>query len=263
MTQNGEKSYAPIIYAPQAALIWWVDYLQSVDTDALQASLERFKALSDRLSHIQGATVDGWDPAQEALKLAFPGLTLQECWFHATYKLGLHLATYKRQCKAAGQPLSEQEEEHIFQAFVKVLHSATPQAYQAALNELPEAFNQGPLASRKLSLQAKQALFQAWTTDKRLAVVTTALDQCMKFLNRKQENMQTFHGDKSGLATLNAWAITRNCWRFLKGAKRAGLSPLELAAASFASIPWMQLVNLVLAAWPILAIANLALSGST
>ena len=70
----------------------------------------------------------------------------------------------------------------------------------------------------------------------------------MKFLNRKQENMQTFHGDKSGLATLNAWAITRNCWRFLKDAKRAGLSPLELAAASFASIPWMQLVNLVLAA---------------
>jgi len=53
-------------------------------------------------------------------------------------------------------------------------------------------------------------LFQAWTTDAKLAVVSTPLDQCMKFLNRKQDNMQTLHGPKSGLATVNAWAITRN-----------------------------------------------------
>lgn len=263
MTQNGNKAYAPIIYAPKEALIWWVDYIQSVSGDALHDSLERFKVLSDRLTQIQGATVDGWDPAQEALKRAFPGLTLQECLFHATYKLGLHLATYKRKCKAAGQPLSEQEEERIFQAFAKVLHAATPQDYQNALDELPEAFNQEPLASRKQSLQAKQALFQAWTTDHRLVVVTTALDQCMKFLNRKQENMQTLRSEKSGLATMNAWAITRNSWRFLKGAKRAGLSPLELAGAVLASIPWMQLVNLVLYAWPTITLAALALAGST
>lgn len=47
----------------------------------------------------------------------------------------------------------------------------------------------------------------------------------------------------------------RNCWRFLKGAKRAGLSPLELAGAGFSGIPWMQLVNLVLCAWPSLTLA--------
>ena len=71
----------------------------------------------------------------------------------------------------------------------------------------------------------------------------------MKFLNRKLENMQTFHTKASGLATVNAWAITRNCWRFLKGAKRAGLSPLELAGADFLAIPWLQWVNLLLSAW--------------
>jgi hypothetical protein len=61
---------------------------------------------------------------------------------------------------------------------------------------------------------------------------------------------------------MNAWAITRNCWRFLKGAKRAGWSPLELAGADFMNIPWMQLVNLLLSAWPAatLAAASLALS---
>ena len=263
MRECGEKAYVPIVYAPKEALIWWIDYIDSVSEDALRDSLERFKAISERLAHIVGATVDGWDPAHKALQGAFPGLTLAECHLHAMLKLGQHLATFKRQRKAAGHPVSEQEEAQIRKAFVRVLHAPTSEAYQKALDELPEAFDEGPLASRKDSLTTKQALFQAWTTDDRLAVVTTPLDQCMKFLNRKQDIMQTLHGSESGLATMNAWAITRNCWRFLKGAKRAGLSPLELAGANFLGIPWMQLVNLVLCAWATLAFAAGVLFVST
>jgi hypothetical protein len=235
----GEKAYVPMVYAPKEALIWWIDYIDSVSEKALRNSLERFKALSERLTHITGATVDGWDPAQQALQGAFPGITLAECHLHAMLKLGQHLATFKRQRKAVGQPVSEQEEAQIRTVFMRVLSAPTPEAYQQALDELPAAFDDKPLASRKDSLITKQALFQAWTTDDKLTVVTTALDQCMKFLNRKQDNMQAFHGSESGLATMNAWAITRNCWRFLKGAKRAGLSPLELARDDFSGIPWM------------------------
>jgi len=146
---------------------------------------------------------------------------------------------------------------------MKVLQAATPEAYEQALDELPDAFQHPTLASRKQSLTEKQALFQAWITDARLAVVSTALDQCMKFLKRKFQNMQTFRTAESGLATVNAWAITRNCWRFLKGALRAGLSPLELAGADFMDIPWMQLVNLVLSAWPALQLSSNALCPST
>ena len=259
----GEKAYVPIVYAPKEALIWWIDYIDSVSADALRSSLERFKTISERLAHIVGATVDGWDPAQKALQGAFPGITLAECHLHAMLKLGQHLATFKRQRKAAGHPVCKQEEAQIRDAFIRVLRAPTSEAYQKALDELPEAFNEGPLASRKDSLTIKQALFQAWTTDDRLAIVTTALDQCMKFLNRKQDNMQTLHSPESGLATMNAWALTRNCWRFLKGAKRAGLSPLELAGANFLGIPWMQLVNLVLCAWATLAFAAGALLVST
>jgi hypothetical protein len=244
MKECGEKAYVPIVYAPREALIWWIDYIGSVSEEALRSSLERFKAISERLTHIIGATVDGWDPAQNALREAFPGITLAECQLHALIKLGQHLATFKRQRKAVGQPVSEQEETLIRQAFIRVLQAPTPVAYQKALDELPDVFNHDPLVSRKDSLIAKQVLFQAWTTDDKLAVVSTALDQCMKFLNRKQDN-----------ATVNAWAITRNCWRFLKGAKRAGSSPLELAGADFFGIPWMQLVNLVLCAWSTLAFA--------
>ena len=165
--------------------------------------------------------------------------------------------------KQAGQPLSEAEETDIRAAFWRVLNATTPDQYQQALDQLPEAFDQKPLASRKQSLVEKQALFQAWTSDDRLVVVTTALDQCLKFLNRKLDNMQTFHSQQSGLATVNAWAITRNCWRFLKGAKRAGLSPLELAGADFLSIPWLQLVNLLLSAWASLPFSAQALGLST
>jgi hypothetical protein len=263
MKECGEKAYVPIVYAPKEALIWWIDYVHSVSEDALRDSLERFKALSERLTHLTGATVDGWDPAQHALQGAFPGLTLEECHLHAMLKFGEHLATFKRQRCKVGQPISEQEETHLRDAFLRVLQAPTPAAYRQALDELPAAFNCEPLASRKDSLIAKQTLFQAWTTDDQLAVVTTALDQCMKFLNRKQDNMQTFHSPESGLATMNTWAITRNCWRFLKGAKRAGSSPLELAGANFLGIPWMQLVNLVLCAWPALALAARMLQGST
>lgn len=259
----GEKAYVPMVYAPKEALIWWIDYVESVSEEALRNSLERFKAISERLTHIIGATVDGWDPAQNALRKAFPGITLAECQFHALLKLGLHLATFKRRRKAIGQPISEQEEDLIRQAFMRVLRAPTGEAYQEALDELPDVFDQDPLASRKDSLIAKQALFQAWATDDKLAVVSTPLDQCMKFLNRKQDNMQTFHGPDSGLATVNAWAITRNCWRFLKGAKRAGLSPVELAGADLSGIPWMQLVNLVMCAWPTLALAAGALLVNT
>ena len=245
----GQRTYIPMVYAPKEALIWWIDYIDNVSEAELTASLDRFKAISDRLTHITGATVDGWEAAQNALQAAFPGLSLAECHFHAMLKLGQHLATYKRQGKQSGQPLCEAEEANIRAAFSRVLHAPTPEAYQQALDELPQVFDHHPLASRKQSLIEKQTLFQAWTTDHNLALVTTALDQCMKFLNRKYENMQTFHTQQSGLATVNAWAITRNCWRFLKGAKRAGLSPLELAGADFMGIPWLQLVNLLLSAW--------------
>ena len=93
----GEKAYVPIIYAPKEALIEWVDYIDSVSEATLRDSLERFKALSQRLAHLIGATVDGWDPAQKALQAAFPGITLVECHLHALLKLGQHLATFKRQ----------------------------------------------------------------------------------------------------------------------------------------------------------------------
>jgi hypothetical protein len=262
-SQAGQKSYIPVVYAPKEALIWWVDYLHSVSEVELTASLERFKAISDRLVNIVGATVDGWEPAQNALAASFSGITLVECHFHAMLKLGQYLATYKRQRKRSGQPLSETEEINIRTAFWRVLQASTPDQYQQALDQLPEVFDQDPLASRKQSLIDKQALFLAWTTDQRLAVVTTALDQCLKFLNRKLENMQTFHSKASGLATVNAWAITRNCWRFLKGAKRAGLSPLELAGADFQGIPWLQLVNLLLSAWASLPFSAQALRLST
>jgi hypothetical protein len=259
----GQKAYVPMVYTPKDALIWWVDYLHSASEAALTASLERFKALSERLEHITGATVDGWEGAQNALRAVFPGITLEECHFHALLNLGKHLATYKRLRKREDRPLSSAEEPAIRNAFLNVLKAETKEAYQQALAELPAAFNHSALASRKQSLTEKQALFQAWTTDAQLAVVSTPLDQCMKFLKRKFQNMQTFHGDKSGLATVNAWAITRNCWRFLKGAIRAGLAPLELAGADFMGIPWMQLVNLVLSAWPSLRFSTAALGPST
>jgi hypothetical protein len=65
--------------------------VDSVSEATLRDSLERFKAISQRLAHLIGATVDGWDPAQKALQAAFPGITLVECHLHALLKLGQYL----------------------------------------------------------------------------------------------------------------------------------------------------------------------------
>jgi hypothetical protein len=54
----GKKAYAPILYAPKEALFGWVAYVDSVSEATLRDSLERFKAISQGLTHMPGATVD-------------------------------------------------------------------------------------------------------------------------------------------------------------------------------------------------------------
>src|SRR5262245_17011969 len=244
-----------MIYTPKDAAIWWIDDIQGVSEAELRASLQRFKALSDRLTDLIGATVDAWDPTQQALRGAFPAISLEECHLHALRKLGQHLARFKRQRKQAAQPVSDTEEAASRSAFLGLLQAPSAEAYQQALDDLAAVFDIEPLLWRKQALSAKQALLQAWTTDGTLAVVSTPLDQCIKFLNRKQDKMQTMHSAPSGLATMNAWAISRNCWRFLKGAKRAGAAALDLAAADFLGMAWMQKVNLVISTLSTLPLA--------
>ena len=103
--------------------------------------------------------------------------------------------------------------------------------------------------TRAASLQRKKQRFTAWTT-KPLPKTTTALDQLFKFLDRKLCSMQTLRTGLSARATVNAWAIVRNFWRYLPGAKRAGQSPVEIAGADLQGIPWLQVLNLLtVGAW--------------
>jgi len=47
-----------------------------------------------------------------------------------------------------------------------------------------------------------------------------------------------------GIAFSNAWGIARNFWRFMKGAKRAGKSPVEIDGLDLSGHPWLEVVNL-------------------
>jgi len=118
------------------------------------------------------------------------------------------------------------------------------------LRRLPEVFRTDPvLQKRSASLQRKKQRLTAWTT-KPLPKTTTALDQLFKFLDRKLCRMQTLHESISARAMVNAWAIVRNFWRYLPGAKRAGQSPVEIAGADLKGIPWLQVLNLfTMGAW--------------
>ena len=54
--ENGERTYVPMIYEAPVALIWWIDYLDSVSEEALRASFERFKAKKMSIFARYGAT---------------------------------------------------------------------------------------------------------------------------------------------------------------------------------------------------------------
>jgi hypothetical protein len=57
--------------------------------------------------------------------------------------------------------------------------------------------------------------------------------------------MQTLREGGHARATVNAWAIVRNFWRYWPGAKRAGQSPVELAGTELKGLPWLQVLNLL------------------
>jgi hypothetical protein len=240
--ENGERTYIPMLV--QGMLIWWIDYVDHSDNCTLGRSFQHFKAELDPPEDwkLIGVCVDGWLPAKIALQREFPGILIGECHLHALKSLDRALATYRK----AHSEISEQRSQELRAAYEHVLDAPTRRHYGQRLRWLDATFKTDPiLKPRYQALKERAAAFTAWTKDGRLAVMTTLLDQQCKFLKRKLFSMQTIRTPRGGKATVTAWAIARNFWRFLEGAKHAGQSPVELGGGDLHSIPWLQVVNVI------------------
>jgi hypothetical protein len=240
--EAGRRTYVPAMV--QQELLWAIGYVEQSDEETLKAFFQAFLTevhAVDPGYRLRGALQDGWQPAQKALQAVCPQVVQGECHLHAQRRMAQALVEYHRQhpevSPAELQALQAQHD-HVLEA---------PRLFTFAqrLRRLPAVFRTDPLLrKRSASLQRKKQRLTAWTT-KPLPKTTTALDQLFKFLDRKLGSMQTLHEGISARATVNAWAIVRNFWRYLPGAKRAGQSPVEIAGVNLRDIPWLQVLNLL------------------
>jgi hypothetical protein len=245
--EAGHRTYVPAMV--QQELLWAIDYVEQTDEETLRAFYRAFLREVQAVYpdyRLRGALQDGWQPAQKALQAVCPHVVLGECHLHAQRRMAQALVDYHKQHPEVSPPelqALQAQHDHVLEA---------PRLFTFAqrLRRLPEVFCADPvLQKRYASLQRKKQRFTAWTT-KPLPKTTTALDQLFKWLDRKLFSMQTLHEGVSARATANAWAIVRNFWRYLPGAKRAGQSPVELAGADLKGVPWLQVLNLLtMGAW--------------
>lgn len=240
-SENGTKTYIPAIVQGEYALIWWIDYVPAVDADTLKQSFEGYIQQVEPLSALpQASTQDGWKASLCALSKLCKGIVLQQCHRHLQGKFNRRLATL---CKAQPQ-LSEEDLRSLRDAHWHLLKAPDKQSFGQRLRRLKERLPRSFFQACWDRLKEKRDQILAYLKDDAIATVTTLQDQLFRLLDRKLFMMGAFREETAAYNTVNAWAITRNCWRFMPGAKRQGCSPIELAGADLQNVPWLQVVNL-------------------
>jgi hypothetical protein len=242
--ENGEETY--VAFISHKEIIWWIEYLPSTDEVHLAASFRSYRAEVREFYpdyDIDGATYDGWKPAKAAFESVNINIVLQECQLHAKGRMSRALPVIKRD----DPTITEEQLEEIKEQHDHVLEAESRASYSQRLRRFREKFGHIPeVAKRCRSLADKLPMLLAYLFFPLLglAKVSTLLDQLIKFFDRKFFIMQTFRESESADKTVRAFAIVRNFWRYMPGAKRAGLSPVEIAGADLQDIPWLEVINL-------------------
>ena len=242
LKQNGEKSYTIGLVDQRYDVVWWLDYVFATNQQTLEPSL---RTLCRYLKHhpawqsFKGITVDSWSATKNAFLAICPDTKLAECLLHPLLKFEEEVRRYARYTNAPAELIALLKE-----AFTSVVFADCQADFEEGLAELetsPE-FAHPILADRLKSLRRKQAGLTLHFSDPNLALTSNPIDRIFKRLERKFSSMQQFRTDKSGKATLNAWAIVYNFRRFGIGAKRFGQSPVELAGIDLQGLPWLQFI---------------------
>lgn len=242
--ENGERTYIALLSRDE--VIWWIEYLKDTDEVHLQACFESYRTQVREFYpgyDIAGATYDGWAPAKAAFETINSDVVMQECHLHARMRMSQALPLIQK----AEPYLTEEELEEIKKRHDQILQAQSTDRYSEQLSELQDDFGYiDEVNKRCRSLENKMLMFLAYLLHPLLclAKVSTVLDQLIKFFDRKFFIMQTFRETESAKETVRAFAIVRNFWRYMPGAKRAGQSPVEIAGANLCKIPWLEVVNL-------------------
>jgi hypothetical protein len=243
VSEAGHQTYIAAIL--KGDVIWWAAYLQATDEATLTAAFSGFKAqvqpyfprYAPRL-----ALTDGYAAAQRGLRAAFPTLSIQECLLHIQRSVNRDLATYRRQHPEATEAFLESTSSRIWDALTE---SKSIPEFSQRLRRVRESLNGDPLLTARIKkIIAKRGVLTEHYRRRDAPTTSVSLDQKFKWLDRKYYQMQSFMSDVGGRTFANAWAIARNFWRFMPGAKRAGSSPAEIGGVDLSGHPWLEVANL-------------------
>jgi hypothetical protein len=246
VSEAGHQTYIAAIVSRD--ILWWVAYLQSTDEAAMSAAFGGYRdAVAGLLTEYSPdvATVDGHAASQAALTCVFPGLKLQECQLHAQRQMNTDLATYRRQ-----HPEQDAAVTRIGDDTWELLsESASVTQFSQRLRRMREYIAKrlptpGLLVARLQKLFKKRLRLLQHLKSPEAERTSTSIDQVFKWLDRKYFQMQSLMSEVGGSAFSNAWAIARNFWQFMRGAKRAGRSPVEINGVNLSGKSWLEVVNL-------------------
>lgn len=239
--ENGVQTYVPAIVQGKTWLIWAIAYVPNVDEATLTKSLREYVHQVEPLHALpQASTQDGWKASLSALSKLCPGIVFQQCHRHLQGKFSQLLATFGK----SRPDLTEDDLQPHREAHWRLLKAPDKPSFGQRLRRLKERLSDGLFRGYWERLKDKRDSILAYLQDEAIATVTTLQDQIFRLLDRKLFLMGAFRDPQAAYHTVNAWAIARNFWRFMPGAKRQGVAPVELAGADMKGVPWLQIVNL-------------------
>lgn len=243
VSEAGHQTYIAAIIKDD--VIWWTAYLQATDEPTLTAAFQIFKA---QVQHFfpryqpRLALTDGHGPAQGGLRTTFPSLSIQECLGHIQRRVNTDLATYRRKHPEATAEFLESTSTRIWDALTT---SKSVSEFSQRLRRVRESLNGDPLMTGRINrVMEKRDRLTEHLRRRDVPTTSVEIDQKFKWLDRKYFQMQSLMSEGGGAAFSNAWAIARNFWRFMPGAKRAGKNPVETVGLDLSGHPWLELVNL-------------------
>lgn len=152
------------------------------------------------------------------------------------------LATYRGRHPGIPEDFVKSTGTRIWKALAE---SKSLYQFSQRLRRVRESLNGDPLMTRRVDkLMRRRQKITEHLRRRGVPKTSVGLDQKFKWLDGKYFQTRSFMSELGGKAFANAWAIARNFWRFLTGAKRAGRSPLEISGVGLDGHPWLEVVNL-------------------
>jgi len=235
--------FAVTVQDPESTVIWNILRVDRNDTKAFKQTLRQLEAVGIRLRAI---TTDGWPAIWRAVREELSNAIHLLCYFHAKKNVYETLEKYR---KAKKLPANAPELAEWRRAFFQVLDAPTPKLYRTCLRKLTRRIADEPILLARCKSLQKKSHYNIWRLrSPSLAATSSMVELTFKLLTRKVESLYSFQRSKCNAAqkSLTVWALVRDFFPYLPGAKYAGQSPAQLAGIDLQGLPWLQYVNLKL-----------------